>query len=342
MRHDAWSHGDGVDRRRRGARSSRTAQGTGGGRLSGSGPVEIWRGGVNPWECDEMGHLNVRFYLSRAIEGLGGLARQLGQPDAFAADARATLLVRQHHIRFLREARSGAALNMTGGVAAMGETDATLVQLLHHSGDDEPCAAFLTRVEHATSGEARPFPWPERARVAADRLRLDPPAFARPRGLAQDPPSGEATLTRAERLGLVCIGRGVVTPAACDAFGRMAVDQVMARISDGMGGFFRPFRTALSEAYGGARIGGAALEYRLRYGDLPRAGAHLELRSAVTAVEEKVSRVVHWLLDPATGRAWATAEGVVASFDLDARRVTAVPPELRERLSGLLIPAAAD
>ena len=32
--------------------------------------VEVWRGGVNTWECDEMGHLNVRFYVARAMEGL--------------------------------------------------------------------------------------------------------------------------------------------------------------------------------------------------------------------------------------------------------------------------------
>ncbi|MEI9891118.1 MAG: hypothetical protein WDN45_11635 [Caulobacteraceae bacterium] len=30
------------------------------------GGTEIWRGGVTPWQCDEMGHMNVRFYLAAA------------------------------------------------------------------------------------------------------------------------------------------------------------------------------------------------------------------------------------------------------------------------------------
>ena len=30
----------------------------------GPGGLEVWRGGVNTWECDEMGHLNVRFYVA--------------------------------------------------------------------------------------------------------------------------------------------------------------------------------------------------------------------------------------------------------------------------------------
>ncbi len=89
-------------------------------------PVEIWRGGVNTWECDEMGHLNVRFYVSRAMEGLVGVAGALGLPGAFRANAGATLLVKDHHIRFLREARPRAALHMVAGVLEIGEADAVV------------------------------------------------------------------------------------------------------------------------------------------------------------------------------------------------------------------------
>jgi len=29
--------------------------------------IEVWRGGVNSWELDEMGHMNVRYYGARAV-----------------------------------------------------------------------------------------------------------------------------------------------------------------------------------------------------------------------------------------------------------------------------------
>jgi hypothetical protein len=45
--------------------------------------VEIWSGGVNTWECDEMGHLNVRFWGAKGLEALAGLARLMGMPSAF-------------------------------------------------------------------------------------------------------------------------------------------------------------------------------------------------------------------------------------------------------------------
>ena len=48
-----------------------------------NGGTEIWVGGVNTWECDEMGHLNVRHWVAKSMEALAGLAAALGMPDAF-------------------------------------------------------------------------------------------------------------------------------------------------------------------------------------------------------------------------------------------------------------------
>ena len=62
----------------------------------------LWRGNANTWECDELGHLNVRFYMAKAQEALAGLADQLGMHHAFAPDATATLIPRDVTLRFRR------------------------------------------------------------------------------------------------------------------------------------------------------------------------------------------------------------------------------------------------
>ena len=49
--------------------------------------LEVWRGAVNAWTCDEMGHMNVRFYLAHALEGLAGVALALGLDDAYSPKA---------------------------------------------------------------------------------------------------------------------------------------------------------------------------------------------------------------------------------------------------------------
>lgn len=163
--------------------------------------VEVWRGSVAMWECDAMGHLNVGFYVARSMEGLVSLAAELGMEGAFAADARATLMVREQHIRFLREARPHAALTMTGGVVEIGESAARLAMILRHR-DGAICASFQTVVAHATARDGRAFPWPARVLEKAAALRVEVPAEAAPRSIGLDPVVSQASLARAQALGL--------------------------------------------------------------------------------------------------------------------------------------------
>jgi acyl-CoA thioester hydrolase len=43
-------------------------------------------------------------------------------------------------------------------------------------------------------------------------------------------------------------------------------------------------------------------------------------------------RVLHWILDPETGKAWGTSEAVVITFDLDARKVVPISDTARSLL----------
>lgn len=297
--------------------------------------VEIWRGGVNTWDCDEMGHMNVRHYVVRAQEGLIGLAAELGLPHAFSPFANATLLVREHHIRFLREAHAGAPLAMLGGVIEMGECDARLLQLLVHPASGELAATFQTTVVHATPGEGQPFPWPRIARERAEALKVEVPEKARARSLDLSPVASTASLERADALGLTRVGLGGLLPSDCDVYGRMRAEQFIGRVSDGVGAFIHPFRDIVVEhaASRPARFGGAVLEYRLVYLAWPRAGDRVELRSGLIGADARTMRAAHWMLDPATGEAWGTSEAMAITFDLDARKVVPITDAARAALA---------
>jgi acyl-CoA thioester hydrolase len=302
--------------------------------------TEVWRGGVNTWECDENGHLNVRHYVVRAMEGLGALAAELGMPRAFCDTASATLLVREHHIRFLREAHVAAPLHMTGGVLSLADDEAWLLFELIHSATRQPAATFRTRVAHVTPREGRAFPWPGDVRVRAAALMVEAPAHAEPRSVALTPITPQASLPRAEALGLRRTGRGVVDATQVDVFGRMRPEVFIGRVSDGVSGLVAPIREAVASALAGdtpPRLGGAVLEYRLLYLDWPRAGDHLALRSGLAAVDGKTQRLMHWLLDPVSGTAWATSEAVAVNFDLDTRRVAPISEAAQAALRPLIV-----
>ena len=76
--------------------------------------VEVWRGSVATWECDAMGHLNVGFYVAKSMEGLVGLAAELGMPprrDAAAACGPVTAKLMPAHQRI------GVAMRSSGNRA---------------------------------------------------------------------------------------------------------------------------------------------------------------------------------------------------------------------------------
>lgn len=293
--------------------------------------VEVWRGGVDPWECDSNGHLNVRFYVARASEGLAGLAAAMGMPGAFTEAATATLQVREHHIRFVREARPDDALVLTGGVLAIDESEARLLFLLVHAGSGDVSAAIQARVAHVTPHDGQAFPWPERVAARARELSIEVPEAVRPRSLQPGGPAPTGSLARALELGLPALAGGAVRAQDCDVFGRLDAEGFMARISDGYAHWAEASRRLAAEAGasgGGRKLGGAAVEMRLAYARWPRAGDRIEVRSGLRTATPKVQTVVHWLLDPVSGQPWCGAEHVVVALDLEARRLAELPPEL--------------
>jgi acyl-CoA thioester hydrolase len=294
---------------------------------------------VNTWECDEMGHMNVRFYVARAMEGLASLAALLGMPDAFTPHAESTLVVCEHHLRFLREARAGDPLHMTGGVVSLGETGADLLQVLVHTATGTPAATMLTRVVHARPRDGRGFSWPRRTAAAAAALSVKVPAFAAPRSIRAD---GEAPLHGLVdgAVDLTEIARGVIMPAHVDIFGRMRPDEFIGRVSDGVPALLRGIRRAVAAAAPEppGRVGGAVLEYRLAYLNWPRCGDHVAVRSGLAGHDEKTQRVGHWMIDPLSGAPWAFAEAVAVSFDLDTRKIIPIAEAARPVLDAHVRP----
>lgn len=297
--------------------------------------MEVYRGGANTWECDEMGHMNVRFYVARMMEGLSALAPAAAMPRAFLAGAASTLRPRDQHIRFLREAHAGRPFHMTACTLDVRDSSVLIYQQLTHA-SGEPCAAFRTWVDHVDVETGAPFAWSNRARDALEGLRDEPPADLAPRSL--DPASeslANAHAVEADRIGAPVIGLGAIPTQHCDVFGCMAPEFFIARISDSVGNILGPWRqevAAWARTEGVERIGSAVLEYRLVYRRWPRAGDRFVIRSSVGARHGKAHAIVHWILDPATGDAWCTSEAVSVIFDLDRRKSLSPPAELAGRM----------
>lgn len=310
--------------------------------MNDTAPLTVWRGCVNAWECDEMRHMNVRFYVAKWAEAMGATAAAIALPHAFRDNAASTLLPEEQHIRFHAEAREGAPLSMTARVLDIGETSARFLHELLHA-DGRPAATFVTRVRHADASHGHAFAWSRRSRERLEALRgaLTDAAAARSIDLERTP--ADASRAAAETFGLPTIGLGMVTAVETGAFGRARPETFIGRISDSVPNLLSQWREETAKAAGAAdgvakEPGAAVVEFRLLYRAWPRMGDLFEVRSGITEVASKTQRLVHWVVDPVSGAPWFTGEAVVLSFDLKTRKAITPPAAQRAALAKRVVP----
>jgi acyl-CoA thioester hydrolase len=85
-------------------------------------------------------------------------------------------------------------------------------------------------------------------------------------------------------------------------------------------------------------LSGAVVEYRFVVHRWPRVGDLIEVRSGVTEIGRKTQRMIHWVLDPASGDAWGSAEVVAIAFDLNTRKSVDLNDRQRARFETRLVP----
>jgi acyl-CoA thioester hydrolase len=302
-------------------------------------PQLLYRGSANSWECDEGGHLNIRFHVERALTGLAHMALALKMPRAFTPTAGATLVVREAHMRFLKEALPGAPLTMHGGIVQLDDTEATLCFDMRH-GDGAPASTFTLRVAHVETREFRAFPWSQRARAAANQMTCALPAHAAPRSIDVAKPPSEMSRQAVIDAGAARIGAAIVSPDQCDAFGRLRGEHFIGRVSDSVPNLLSDWRRETAADSGSGPPAGAVVEARMVLRRFPRAGELIEVHSGLIEVGEKTIRLVHCIVDPETGAAWASMEVVALTFDTVTRKTIAPSADARARMEKRIVKLA--
>ncbi|NWG45075.1 MAG: thioesterase family protein, partial [Alphaproteobacteria bacterium] len=132
--------------------------------------IEVYRGSVATWECDEMGHLNVRYYTQKAAEGVDVLFHRFGLGPSVLDGRGWRLELGDTHTRFLREARPGTALLGRAAPLALGPEGRVRIgfELVHAlSGEIAAGMVIEARLVERAGGAPVPLPPEARARIEA-------------------------------------------------------------------------------------------------------------------------------------------------------------------------------
>ncbi|MEQ9519737.1 MAG: thioesterase family protein [Parvibaculum sp.] len=250
---------------------------------------------VNTTHCDEIGHMNVQFYVAAGSDATRLYAAAQGHVGP--------IIARSDHIRFYRELRVGDIFTCHTVPVARDDEGVTLCHALTNRGTGElaatiiTCTAFDDTASALTALPAEAAPRSIPAQSELPSLQLDDEAAAK----------------------LIPIYQGMVHPEHCDESGQMRQQFLISRFSDGAAhlwhhvGFDR-------DAMLNAKRGAVVLEMRVDRLASIEAGRPLMVKSAIVNVTGKVLHFAHFLFDVATGALLGTGEAAAVLFDLEKRK----------------------
>ena len=279
--------------------------------------LETYRGTVYRWEVDNVEHFTVAFYFERFEDATAALFDALGLPDR-AGD------VRECRVRYIKELRVGDIMHVRSGV--LGVDGETLV-LAHELVESASGTVCTTLEQHVTGVDVA-------RRAAAGPRRVSwsiPPDPPRPGPAAAAPPDDDR--------GFVDSVRDTVKPWELDRRGRAVWRAGVHRFSAANAQIIAAF--GMTPAYmRDERRGFSTFDFKLRFVGPAGVGDRLLVRTGLLHVGGSSIRLFHRMTNAASGALVATLEQSGVHLDLDARRPTALPDEMRERARGLLVGAA--
>ena len=297
-----------------------------------------WVGDCSAWECDELGHLNMSYYLDKFEQARMGLFNRLGLINAFRPGAHSTVRSRDIHIKYLAEARPGTPLRIESALIALHEETAEVGHVMYHH-DGRMAATLREIVEHVYIPEDRTFAWPSRLKQNAEAHTDQMPAPARPRNLSLDWQIARPRAEELESLGAKNIGGGIFLEADTMPAGHVPFSRIFRRITTTLGWFTEGWPEFSDPDYMKNGGSGVVLEIRVTMGSFLKAGDCYHLRPALVGADPYTRTIMHNVLNSATGGSVASGYASSALFNLKTRKLTKTTQEQIDGLMAVALPS---
>lgn len=270
--------------------------------------TETFRGYVAPWECDEMGHMNIQFYAAKFAQSLGHHLQGLDMSPAFSiGPGTRAPSVTALHMRFHKELHASDLATATAEVTE----GPRLTHLMRNDETGTLAATASFTLSPLEAKDTQPLPGEAAPRsVSVDLLK-------------------EGAMTS----GLMRTNLSAVAAHECDAAGVLNLRGYFSRLSDAQGHMWR--LAGLGRQEQKARgLATATVELNFSFFAPLKNEDLIEITTGLHIAGEKVLHYRHCYVNAATGKAVAQADGIGLLFDKSTRRAITLPEDIRARASG--------
>lgn len=290
-----------------------------------------YEGTVSNTEIDHLGHMNVRYYATKAASATRALASEYGLSKEACETRGITVAVPDMFTRHYREQLEGARLAVMTGVLSVSEAGIRLYHELVNRDSGELAATFVHDVELQDVAERTRRPFPAGLAERAQASAVAWPEHGQPRTIDLSTMPLNLTLAVARERGLEIRKPRTIARSECGpdgfydvSFGPELVWGGEAIHGDGF--------TPLHETEDGLRFGWATLESRHAVLTTPKLGMRVQSFSAEVEIAQKTSYRHNWVFDLDSGALVCIASSVNLAFDIGARKSIEIPADTRERL----------
>ena len=294
--------------------------------------ITTYKGYVAPWECDEMGHMNIQFYFSKVQEAELHLMDALGLTKAKRWQIGTALQANEYHVRFHQELFASDLVVIHTGILSVGDCVVELYHEIRNGLTSALAATMVVTALHRAPDNPSPIPLPADVRLNAHNLTVPLSSEGTPRSFALRAPVDRPDMTVALDAKMEETNRSAVAPIECGSNGRLSARGFMSRISDSQGHMW-----ALAgldrQSQKRQALATATVEMRLTIFHHPEVDSTMVMRTGLVKAAAKTLHYRHWLFDAASGMPIASHNGIGLLFSKADRKAIVIPPAVAARFS---------
>ncbi len=122
-----------------------------------------YRGTVYPWHCDQMGHMNVMWYVGKFDEATWQLFNLLGLTPAYLRDKHRGMAAVEQRIAYRRELYAGDIVTVRSGVLEIREKVLRFFHEMRNEATGEIASVTLLTGVHMDTEARKACPFPAEA-----------------------------------------------------------------------------------------------------------------------------------------------------------------------------------
>ena len=290
-----------------------------------SGWLETYRGVVNPWECDMVEHLTVAYYFDRFSDAILAILEELGMGPSYMRSEGLGCATVACDVRYLRELAVGDVLHIESGVIEVDEKRVRIGHKVFDSATGDLVTTMEQLLVHFNLAQRKSTP------IAAERQ-----AEIRRAQIDWDVPALEARVEPDGVDGFIDAYRDTTKPWEVDFLGHVGFQFYIHRFSAAAMQMLSAM--GMTPAYlRDNRRGLSTFEFQLRFNRELGAGELVQVKTGLVHLGNSSLRVLHKMYNLGTGEEVARLSQFGVHLDMDARRPTAMPEDVKQRSRALLV-----